>query len=318
MTRTILSLTLILISSTLSFSQKEISKTFSGIEKINVNTASSDCILKKASGNSVQVELNHNYSGGYEPEVYKEGNRLYIKERFERNSSSRGSGTWTLTIPDDMDIRFNSGSGSLEASNLNLELDMNTGSGYIELTTVQAELRFSTGSGDISLSQVNGEFDASTGSGNFRVTEAEGDFRLSTGSGNVRLREVTASVNANTGSGDVRAENMTLTGRSIFSTGSGDAIVTLNSPLKYDISVNSGSGDAEVDFSGNTISGLVEMTANKKNGRIAAAIDFDKVEEVDQGSGKWSQKVIKKTAKLGNEDIQISIGAGSGTARITK
>ncbi|MEM7109874.1 MAG: DUF4097 family beta strand repeat-containing protein [Bacteroidota bacterium] len=318
MIRNLLSVVVLLLISGSSFAQKDISESFTGIEKISISTASSDCILKKSSNSSVLVELEHTYSSAYDPEVRKEGNRLVIKERFERNSSSRGSGTWTLTVPDEMDIRVNSGSGSLEAADLNFELDMNTGSGYIELTSVSGELDFNTGSGDITLSKVDGEFDASTGSGSFRVTVAQGDLRLSTGSGNIRLKDLTASVNAITGSGNVRAENVTLTEKSYFSTGSGDAIVVLNSALTHDIDVNSGSGDAEVDFSGNAISGFVEMNANKKNGRISAPFDFDKVEEIEQGSGRWSQMVIKKTAQLGSDDVRISISTGSGTARISK
>ncbi len=318
MIRFFLSLIIVAAACSASFSQKDISETFTGIEKISISTSSSDCILKKGASDAVQVDLEHNYSGSYDPDIYKEGNRLVIKERFERNSSVRGSGTWTLTIPDDLDIRFNSGSGSLEASDLNFELDMNTGSGYIELSAVKGELKFNTGSGDITLSKVDGEFDANTGSGSFKVTDAKGDLRFNTGSGNVRLRDVIASVSANTGSGNVNAVNMSLTGRSSFNTGSGDAIVTLNTSLKHDINVNSGSGDAEVDFSGNVISGLVEMKANKKNGRISAPFDFDEVEEIDQGSGRWNQTVVKKTAKLGSEDIRIRISTGSGTARISK
>lgn len=314
----LLTILLLTMGTTLAFSQKDISESYSGIEKISITTSSSDCILKKSSTTSVLVELEHNYSDAFEPEISKEGNRLVIKETFERNSYSRGSGKWTLTIPDHMDIKINSGSGSLDVKDLDLELDMNTGSGYAELSSVDGEVRFNSGSGDINLSNVRGEFDGNTGSGSIRATDASGDLSFNTGSGDVRLKNITAYVKANTGSGDVRADNIELTGRSSFNTGSGNATVVLKNALKYDISVNSGSGDAEIDFSGNTISGVIEMRANKKNGRIVAPFKFDKEEEIEQGSGKWGQTVVKKTAEIGSNDIHVMVVTGSGTARISK
>jgi hypothetical protein len=80
--------------------------------------------------------------------------------------------------------------------------------------------------------------------------------------------------------------------------------------------VNSGSGDATLDFGGNKIEGKVIMTANKKNGKIIAPFTFDKTEEVDNGSD--SNVRIRKTAQLGTNDIEIKVGTGSGTAEIKK
>jgi hypothetical protein len=87
----------------------------------------------------------------------------------------------------------------------------------------------------------------------------------------------------------------------------------LASAPAHDISLNSGSGDAILDFNGNKIEGLIVMKANKKNGVIKAPFDFDKTEEIEQGR---DQVAIKKTTQRGTSDVKISIGTGSGVAQI--
>jgi hypothetical protein len=91
-------------------------------------------------------------------------------------------------------------------------------------------------------------------------------------------------------------------------------MVSLSQGLEHDISVNSGSGDAVLDLNGNEISGLVIMTADKRQGEIHAPFPFDKEEEIDNGGST----TIKKTARLGNESVEIRIGTGSGNARINE
>jgi len=297
--------------------QERVTKEFAGIEKISINTSSGDCILKKGSGTEVKVELEHDFGNGYEPVIEKEGNRLMIKEKF-RGGSWSGSAKWTLTIPDNMDVRFNTGSGNFEASNLKFELDMNTGSGDIILASVKGDLRSNTGSGDVEISDFDGDMKANTGSGNMRLANSVGDVRLNCGSGNIRIKDTNAVISANVGSGDIDASGVTLAGSSSFNSGSGTTEVMLAATPKYDISVNSGSGDATLDFEGNKIEGLVVMKANKKNGRISAPFSFDTEEEIDNDSGRWSQTIIKKTVQLGKSDVQIKVSSGSGTAKISK
>ena len=300
-----------------SIAQNRVSKAFSGIQRIVISTSSGDCLLKKSSSPEVKVDLEHTFDEGYEPVIEQEGSRLVIKEIFDRGSW-KGKGQWTLTIPDGLDIRFNTGSGDFEAADLSMELDMNTGSGDISLRQISGELNSNTGSGNIELYDMDGEFRFNTGSGNIRLEKAKGDFRINCGSGNIKIQDIHAMISANVGSGNINATGVTLTGGSSFNSGSGRAIVALQSSLQYDISVNSGSGDARLDFNGNAISGQVVMKANKKNGRITAPFTFDKEEEITEGSGKWDQVVLKKTVQLGESDVRIKVSTGSGVASIEK
>lgn len=295
---------------------QEVNKSFSGIKKIKLNTSGGDCILVKGSSNDVKVSLKYTYSKEkFTPVMEQEGSTLVLKEEFERGSAS-GESTWTLTIPQNMELDFNTGSGSLRGEGLTLELKGNSGSGNVDLKNTDGEFKLNTGSGNIELTSFKGEVSANCGSGNITVDGAsDAEVKANVGSGNIKIYNATGRFSANAGSGSVKADKLILTDKSSFNAGSGDVKVTLAASPAHSLSVNSGSGDAVVDFSGNKMEGTVVMTANKKNGDIRAPFSFDKTEEIDDDG---NQVRIRKTAKLSDKDIQIKIGTGSGNAVIEK
>ena len=63
------------------------------------------------------------------PIFEKNGSTLTIKEEFERGSTSGKSPVWNLTVPDGLEISYASGSGSITAENLEVELEAAAGSG---------------------------------------------------------------------------------------------------------------------------------------------------------------------------------------------
>lgn len=301
---------------TTALAQKAITKTYPGVKKIRMTTKSGSCKITRG-GKDVVLSLEHTYdSDEYEPEIELEGDRLMIGERFnERNT--QGTANWTLQVPDGTRIDFNTGSGDISVGDVNIEFDSNTGSGNIFLTGTKGNLDCNTGSGDIELEQFDGEIKGNTGSGSIKVRQSLGDLRLNTGSGNVRVTNSKAAFSLNTGSGNIDAEGVTLTGASRFNTGSGDSEVVLAAAPKHDISVNSGSGDALLDFNGNEIAGQVVMKMDKRNGKITAPFSFDKTEEEDNGNNGRNVMVIK-TAQRGTATNRIMVGTGSGEATLQK
>jgi DUF4097 and DUF4098 domain-containing protein YvlB len=297
---------------TLVAQDKNVEKEFSNIKTIRLTTASGDITLKKSSNNDVRVSVKYSYDDDEFTPVFEEKDgRLIIKEEFSRGSHS-GSSSWTLEVPDNLNLSVNSGSGDFLMEGVNSEVKCNLGSGDITIASVKAELDFNTGSGNIDLSQVEGEVSVNTGSGDIKARQGSGDFSFNAGSGNIKLDDLRGDFSVNTGSGDIRA-NVTLAGSSKFNSGSGNTTVKLNGDLNNDISVNSGSGDATLNFNGNPINGEVVMTANKRGGNIVAPFKFDKEETLEDGN---SSTRIQKTARLGNKDIRIKVGTGSGTAEI--
>lgn len=304
----------VLISCSDSHSQEEktVEKSFEGISSIDLSTASGDCVIEKGSGNAVQVKITYTYDDeDYTPKMEKSGSRLNLEEKFHANNT-RGSSHWVLMVPDGLDIEFSSGSGDLNVSDLEAEIDYNSGSGDAHVENFDGELKFNSGSGDFHFSNVKGEARVNSGSGDHHISDCDLYAKVNTGSGDIELKDSKGGYRLNTGSGDVDAERIALSEQGNFNTGSGDVEVVLAAALQKDISANSGSGNAVIDFNGNAIEGEVVMTCKKRGGNIKAPFPFDKEEEIDQNGETY----LKKTAKLGNKDILIEVGTGTGTAEI--
>lgn len=277
--------------------QTTLERTFEGIKEIKFSVGAGDISFEKSKDSNVFLNMRSNESG-YEPRIEQVGDRLIIKDQNRSGQwSSKGGSNWRFSIPD------------------NLELDFNTGSGDLEMTGLTAEFKANTGSGSYTFDNVDGEFRLNTGSGDFDVDDAKGEFRVNTGSGDVDIRSSTIAIDANTGSGEITARSLTLAGSCGFNSGSGDVEIALAKSLDFDISLNSGSGDSRLDFNGADIEGEIVMTVNKNRGRIRAPFEFDTEEEIENGRNNTT---LKKTAKIGSKDILIRIGSGSGTAEVVK
>lgn len=308
--------TLMLLVCSVAFAQdKTKDQTFKNIKNIRLSTASGDITIKKSTTGDTKVNVRYSYDDDeYQVVMEEDGGRLTLEEKFERGNHS-GSSNWTIEVPDNTTLRLSTGSGDISVASLSANIKSNTGSGNIDLMAVKGQLDFNTGSGDIELNNIDGESTMNTGSGTITLSDSKGSYDLNTGSGNIRMDKATGDFRANTGSGNIKANNISITGSSKFNTGSGNATVSLGAELKSGISVNSGSGDSKLQFNGTPINGEVVMSANERSGNIIAPFKFDKEETIDNGG---NSKTIRKTAKLGNQNIAIRVGTGSGIAEITK
>jgi len=305
----------ILLIAGISFSQeKKVEKSFDGVKSIDLSTASGDCEIVKGNGNAVKVKLTYTYDDeDYEPKMDLRGSNLNLEEKFHANNT-RGTSNWVLTVPDGLDIKFNTGSGDFILADLKGNVNYNSGSGDGDIRNFNGELKVNSGSGDFRFENVNGELKSNSGSGDHKITGSNVSAKANTGSGDVRVDDSKGGFKLNTGSGDVEAKSLTLIESGNFNTGSGDSEVQLNAALVEDISVNSGSGDALLDFNGNKIEGKIVMTCKKKGGDIKAPFDFDTEEEYEEGG----QTYLKKSVTIGSKDIDIRVGTGTGTAEIRK
>jgi len=284
------------VAAALTANAQEVSKTFSGIKKITINTSSGDIILVKGST-----------SGG----------TLTLKEDFNNRRSVSGSSKWTLTIPDGLDLRASSGSGNVQAADLKVTISANTGSGNYTWKNVTGDADINTGSGDIDLDAYQGDIDLNTGSGDITIAQSTGGVHANTGSGNILMTGVKGGISANTGSGNIKAQELNLTSKGLFNTGSGKIVLVLSAPLTQNVSLNSGSGDAILDCHGTKLEGKLVMTTSKKHGDIKAPFTFDKSEEINDNNGDDNTR-IRKTVQLGSSDVEIRISTGSGTAEVRK
>jgi DUF4097 and DUF4098 domain-containing protein YvlB len=277
--------------------EEKLDKTFAKKDEIRFKLVLGDCQLKKSSDSRIHVHLVYSYEPdmSFEPRIEERGGRLYLEEKI-RGNNPKGYSTWTVEVPDDIEIEYKSATGSLTVEGLKLEIDG------------------STGTGDIVLSQVKGEFDLSTGTGDVEASDSEGEFDLSSGTGNVEFKNCKGNFDASSGTGDVMAEGLTIEFDGEFSSGTGDAEVSFPDGTDFELRVSSGTDDAILDMNGKQIRGYFEFTCQARRGRIICPVKFDKEEEYKQNDHTY----LRKSFTQGKDVPKIYIKTGTGTAKLKK
>jgi DUF4097 and DUF4098 domain-containing protein YvlB len=277
--------------------EEKVDKTFGKKYEIRFKLVLGDCQLKKSSDGRIHVHLVYSYEPemSFEPRIEERGDRLYLEEKI-RSNNPKGYSTWTVEVPDDIEIEFKSATGSLTVEGLKLEING------------------STGTGDISLSQVKGEYDLSTGTGDVEAYDSEGEFELHSGTGSVKLKNCKGNFDASSGTGNVKAEGLTIEFDGEFSSGTGDAEVSYPDGTDFELKVSSGTDDAILDMNGKQVKGYFEFTCHARRGRIVCPVKFDKEEEYRDND----QTYLRKSFTQGKDTPKIYIKTGTGTARLNK
>lgn len=311
-----LGVVLFLVGATVLFAQeKRVQKTFRSVERIQIRTVSGDCIVEKGSGNRIEVDLVYDVEpdGAFEPEMEQHGTTVRLRERW-RGSSTHGRVTWTVTVPDEMEIEFSAASGDLEIRGLKGNFEASTASGDVLVENANGEFEFSTASGEIEMDVCEGEFDLSTASGDIDARYLKGMLEFSTASGDIEVQESSGYFDMSCASGSVDAEAIVIEEASDFSTASGEVEVVLAAALEFDLEISSASGRATLDYNGNAIKGYFEFTARKDRGRIVSPLEFDNEEEYE----RYDHTYVRKSFTQRGGSPKIHLGTASGRVTLIK
>ena len=267
----------------------EVSRTFSGIKVIKIETVSGDCHISQGTGDDVEVRVVSHYRpyDAFEPIFRDRGKTLYLRE--ELDGSCSGGSDWNLIVPKGTRIKFSSASGSLEA----VDFD--------------GEIATSVASGDAAVHHCTGEFEFSSASGDIYMRNCEGDFNTSTASGDIELEDCRGLFDCSTASGTVEANRVELNAEGSFSTASGHVEVVVAKTPEYDLNVSAASGRAILDYNGNPLKGSFEFTARARKGRIDSPFDFEHEREYE----RYNQLYVEKTFNRGESPL-ITLGTASG------
>lgn len=269
---------------------------FSGVSSIQLSTGSGDAVIVRGSGTEVGLVIEYTYSDDvFKPKIRQSGGQLILEEKIDSNwMSGRGESTWTLTVPDGLEIRFSTGSGDLAIRDIRGDVRHASGSGDLELVGFTGELRAATGSGDLSMANSTGKIDAATGSGDVDVDGHMGALKAATGSGDVSVAKLVANGNIS------------------LATGSGDIDVTLAADPKGDISMASGSGSSTLNLNGNSLAGELIMRTALNRGSIRAPFAFDSTEDIRSNGNRHRES----RKRFDDSDQKVTISTGSGAAVI--
>lgn len=204
--------------------------------------------------------------------VYRDGPSRHFEARLGVNSDGtfssgndwsgrtvrvRASGTGfeghadlRIQVPRGQRLQLNLGVGTIEASNVDGEIELRTRSSPVTTRDTKGVLTARTGSGRVMVERAEGEVTASTGSGSVELLNVRGRaVRASTGSGTITGRDVAAErFDASTGSGGVRIEFVTLPRESVARTGSGSVELTLPDDASVELDISTGSGGISTEF----------------------------------------------------------------------
>lgn len=274
--------------------KQEIRKTFEAKESIRIKTILGDCKILMSEDDKIHVLVEYSYDPYiFEAEMKEQGRTLTLRERFHEDNP-RGRSLWTVRVPGETEIQFESGTGS------------------VDVDGVPSIFEAETGTGEVRVQNSEGEFELESGTGDIIVRNCKGEFELSSGTGSVEIEDTQGVFEASSGTGDVEASHVELKEESDFSSGTGDAIVQLAKEAGKDMTVSSGTGNAVVNVSGNALKGYFEFTARADDGRIICPVAFDEEEEFWKGDDLYERKSFTK----GDNYPRIRIKTGTGKAQL--
>lgn len=312
--------------------KKKIEKTFKAKDNVKVVTINGSCAIHKGKPGEIKVSVVYSAADEFlKPELTEEGDTLLLREKFP-TSSVEGEINWQLWVPEKIRIEFSSASGGFSAVGLKNDISASTASGDISSSQCRGRLEAKCASGAIDILDHAGEIAAKAASGDVEVKntsgnialkaisgdiEAEnlvGDLELKVVSGDIEIKKAKGSFKITCASGDVEAEEIRITGESSFKIVSGDILVTLAESAAHDLTLDSATGSAVLDFNGNAVKGLVECIARAEVGKIVSPFKFDKEEEIY----KHGKKYIIKSFKKDGDTPRITVKTATGKAILEK
>lgn len=289
--------------------------TFSGVDRIEIDTVSGDVDVRPATGKSVVVRLVSRVdpSDAFEPRVDQKGSVVRIEEKWH-GVRSHGHVQWTILAPPknrDLVLEMHTASGDLEVEGIAAEIELRTASGEVRLTDVQLAARsdLSTASGDYDLRRVTlgDRCELSTASGDIELQRVDfaDDCELSTASGDIDAVDCKGPMELSTASGRVSIEKCDVVGHGRFTSASGDVELQLARLPEDEIYASSASGDVQLDVENFGNDFKLTMIKREDRGRIVCPFeftsqrtfeDYDVYEEKIVERGKGAPEITLRTA----------------------
>jgi DUF4097 and DUF4098 domain-containing protein YvlB len=142
----------------------------------------------------------------------KRGSRAVLTSGFEsyRSLFSFTSKVINLTVsmPKDMDLDVDDGSGYIKINDIAGNVNVDDGSGSIEIVNAQGNVDVDDGSGEILLEKITGDVSVGDGSGDVEVEGVSGDVSVNDGSGSIYIRNIGGNVTVRDGSGSITIDGV--------------------------------------------------------------------------------------------------------------
>ncbi|WP_299495871.1 DUF4097 family beta strand repeat-containing protein [uncultured Shewanella sp.] len=155
----------------------------------------------------------------------------------------------TISIPSHLPLIINDGSGAINITNMEANIQLTDGSGHINILGGH-HLTINDGSGSIDIKNNLGNIMITDGSGTMTINHSAGDLIIDDGSGDINLQHIAGNIKINDGSGDINVNKTQ--GTVTLNDGSGD--ININNTQGLTI-LAAGSGEVDID----NIHGSIKM-----------------------------------------------------------
>lgn len=285
---------------------------FTPKELIDIQLVSGSCRINAGPADAIHVRVVHRYGPAdkFTATLSEEDNLLRLREEFF--SLARSQTEWTIEAPPQTQLRIHSASGDIILTELTGPIEVESVSGDIKVRATTGKLALKTATADIDLANCVGDITAETGSGLIKAQALDGTLHFTTNSGPIKSKDLSGQLSFYSNSGDISAAALRATGPGFFDTTSGDLAIGLAQAPAAEMTLQTVSGDAVLDYGGAPISGNFLFYAQVDRGEIIAPFSFDREEQHELEGHTYQLKSFSRTDDL----PQILLRTDSGRAEL--
>ncbi len=285
---------------------------FTPKELIDIQLVSGSCRINAGPADAIHVRVVHRYGPAdkFTATLSEEDNLLRLREEFF--SLARSQTEWTIEAPPQTQFRIHSASGDIILTELTGPIEVESVSGDIKVRGTTGKLALKTAAADIDLANCVGDITAETGSGLIKAQALDGTLHFTTNSGPIKSKDLSGQLSFYSNSGDISAAALHATGPGFFDTTSGDLAIGLAQAPAAEMTLQTMSGDAVLDYGGAPISGNFLFYAQVHRGEIIAPFSFDREEQHELEGHTYQLKSFSRTDDL----PQILLRTDSGRAEL--
>ena len=187
------------------------------INSLNVNAASGFLIIEgDQNASSIQVRADIELNGVDEKKMDRyiilkleeRGDNAFLKSDIDSKWKLLGQNIYgkidlTVTVPANLALDIDDGSGNINISSIASTISVNDGSGSQEVVSIGGDLDINDGSGSIDLKDVDGSVEMNDGSGSVIISGVSGSVKIDDGSGSIVAKRVGGDITINDGSGNI-------------------------------------------------------------------------------------------------------------------
>jgi len=204
---------------------KTLSLSAEGIKRLDIDCGAGFLVVSGQEGlNSIEAEAEIIVEGRNEDKAQefiqqrvrlsleRKGDRAIlisqIKERFSDFSFRKKIINLTLSVPVDIDLAVDDGSGWLKVENITGRVFIDDGSGEMMIKNITGPLQINDGSGDIEVAEIRGDLDIEDGSGEIDGEGISGSVSVDDSSGSITLHNIGADVTVSDSSGSISIDSV--------------------------------------------------------------------------------------------------------------